>query len=269
MVEACLRALPDILSGKQAPTDVMFPNSSMALVEGIYKNNVLADSFNGILADSIVAYLRARKDHKPIRILEIGAGTGGTTYMVLKKLTEWSKTANRDRIEEYCYTDISKAFLIHAETEYACEHPFLTTQIFDVENLVEEQQVEANHYDLVIASNVLHATRNIRQTLRNTKGVLRKNGLIVLNEMAANTLFSHMTFGLLEGWWLYEDTALRMEGCPGLLPETWEEVLEDEGFNSAFYPAKEDRKFGQQIIVSESDGIVRQKKHMQAGPVCD
>ncbi|WP_250625011.1 class I SAM-dependent methyltransferase [Bacillus subtilis] len=31
-------------------------------------------------------------------------------------------------------------------------------------------------YDAVIAANVLHATKNIRQTLRNAKAVLKKTG---------------------------------------------------------------------------------------------
>ncbi|MCG8399781.1 class I SAM-dependent methyltransferase, partial [Bacillus atrophaeus] len=78
--------------------------------------------------------------------------------------------------------------------------------------------IEAGGYDVVIAANVLHATKNIRQTLRHAKAVMKHNGLLLLNEMAGNSLFPHITFGLLEGWWLYEDPALRIPGCPGLYP---------------------------------------------------
>ncbi|EGD45657.1 Mycocerosate synthase., 6-deoxyerythronolide-B synthase [Ruminiclostridium papyrosolvens DSM 2782] len=256
LVEATLRALPDILTGKVPATDVMFPNSSMELVEGIYKNNPISDYFNGNLADTLVAYIEKRRQDQSgrLRIIEIGAGTGGTSEMVFEKIKPF-----RDYIEEYCYTDVSKAFLLHAEKEYGSDNPYLTFQIFDVEAPIAKQNISAGGYDVVIAANVLHATKNIRQTLRNIKAILKKNGLLLLNEISGNTLFTHLTFGLLDGWWLYEDTALRIPGCPGLSSQTWQSVLEDEGFQQVFFTAQEGHVYGQQNIAAESDGVVRQK----------
>ena len=121
LVEACLRALPEILTGKRLATDVIFPNGSMHLVEGVYQGNAGADYFNGVLADTAVAYVRERLARDPsaeIRILEIGAGTGGTTSAILPALAPFN-----DRIREYCYTDLSQAFLMHAEQRYALGMP--------------------------------------------------------------------------------------------------------------------------------------------------
>ena len=118
-------------------------------------------------------------------------------------------------------------------------------------------------YDIAIAANVLHATRNIRHTLRNTKATLRKNGLLILNEISASSLFTHLTFGLLEGWWLYEDPGLRIPGCPGLSPQIWQSELENAGFRSILFPEPETHELGLQIIVAESDGVVRQKREEQ------
>lgn len=257
LVEAMLRALPEILTGKVLATDIMFPNSSMELVQGIYKHNLIADYFNGVLADTLVAYIKERLQQEPsakIKILEVGAGTGGTSEMVFQKLRPY-----KDHIQEYCYTDISKAFLMHAEKEYGPECPYLTYKIFNLKVPVTEQGINEGSYDIVIATNVLHATKNIRQTIRNTKAVLQKNGIILLNEISDNSLFNHLTFGLLEGWWLYEDAALRIPGCPGLYPETWQSVLESEGFKSVFFPVEESHTLGQQIIVAESDGVIWQR----------
>ena len=259
LVERCLRALPEILTGKCQATDIMFPNGSMELVQGIYKGNVVADYFNEVLGDTVVAYIRERLARDPapegIRILEIGAGTGGTTAMVLPKLQPFQA-----HIREYCYTDISRAFLLHAQQEYAPAHPFLTMQLFDVEQSVAAQGIEVGGYDLVIATNVLHATKNIRRTLTNTKATLRQGGLLLLNELNRSALFVHLTFGLLEGWWRYEDAALRLPGCPGLAPDTWARVLTEEGFCNVFFPAEETHVLGQQIIVAQSDGIVHQTR---------
>ncbi|MCU7933261.1 MAG: SDR family NAD(P)-dependent oxidoreductase [Candidatus Thiodiazotropha sp. (ex Dulcina madagascariensis)] len=258
LAEATLSTLPEILKGKVPATDILFPNSSMELVEGIYKQNEVSDYFNGILADTAVAYIKERLNRDAaaqIRLFEIGAGTGGTTARVLPRLEPY-----RENIAEYCYTDLSRAFLMHAEKEYGPGHPYLTYRIFNAESPVLDQGVAAGSYDLVIATNVLHATKNIRRTLRNTKAILRNNGLFLLNEINRNDLFTHLTFGLLEGWWLYEDTALRISGCPGLYPETWRDVLGWEGFDAVFFPARQAGVLGQQIIVAESNGLVRQKQ---------
>lgn len=256
LVEATLKALPQIITGKTPVTDIMFPNSSMELVEGIYKNNINSDYFNGVLADTVVAYVKEHISQglsKSIRILEVGAGTGGTSAMVFEKLKPYQKY-----IQEYLYTDISKAFLMHAEKEYGNENPYLTYKLFNVELPIAGQGIDEGGFDIVIATNVLHATKSIRQTLRNVKAVMKTNGLIMLNELSCNSIFLHLTFGLLDGWWLYEDSALRIPGCPAIAPETWRTVLENEGFRSAFFPAEEAHNLGQQIIVAESDGIVRQ-----------
>ncbi|MFM2061280.1 MAG: polyketide synthase PksN [Cyanobacteriota bacterium] len=265
LVEPCLRALPKIITGKQQATDVIFPDSSIALVEDVYKGNLVADFYNRILQNSVVAYIQLRLVQDPtaqIRILEIGAGTGGTTAGLLAQLRPF-----QNNIAEYCYTDISKAFLQHAQREYAPTYPYIKTQIFDVEKPLAEQGIQPNHYDLLIAANVLHATKNIRNTLRNAKASLRKHGLIFLNEISTKTLFSHLTFGLLEGWWLYEDAALRIAGSPALSSNSWANVLTEEGFSSVTFPAlfaaKSVDDFGQQIIFAQSDGVVRQKNHLQ------
>ncbi|MGF2819215.1 beta-ketoacyl synthase N-terminal-like domain-containing protein [Bacillus subtilis] len=262
LVETALKALPEILTGKASATDILFPNSSMDLVEGVYKNNQVADYFNDVLADTLTAYLQERLKQEPeakIRILEIGAGTGGTSAAVFQKLKAW-----QTHIKEYCYTDLSKAFLMHAENKYGPDNPYLTYKRFNVEEPASEQHIDAGGYDAVIAANVLHATKNIRQTLRNAKAVLKKNGLLLLNEISDHNIYSHLTFGLLEGWWLYEDPDLRIPGCPGLYPDTWKTVLESEGFRYVSFMAEQSHQLGQQIIAAESNGVVRQKKRTGA-----
>ncbi|MCR8978417.1 SDR family NAD(P)-dependent oxidoreductase [Brevibacillus laterosporus] len=262
LLEAAMRALPKIVTGGVLATDILFPNSTMKLVEGIYKHNPVSDYFNEVLSNTVVAYIQNRieqKNPERIRILEIGAGTGGTSAMVFEKIKHY-----QEFVEEYRYTDISKAFLIHAENEYGPSIPYLNYQTLNVEEPITNQNIHTGAFDIVIAANVLHATKNICQTLRNAKSALKKHGLILLNEMSENTLFTHLTFGLLAGWWLYEDPWLRIPGCPGLYPHQWQDALEREGFHSIFFPALQAHELGQQIIVAESDGIVRLQESLPA-----
>ena len=69
-------------------------------------------------------------------------------------------------------------------------------------------------YDILFATNVLHATRNMEVTIQNCKALLRKGGLLIANELSAKTEFLTLTFGLTEGWWLYDDVQRRIPGKP-------------------------------------------------------
>ncbi|WP_440119140.1 SDR family NAD(P)-dependent oxidoreductase [Paenibacillus sp. QZ-Y1] len=267
LAETALKHLPDILRGHKQATDVLFPNSSMTLVEGIYKNNPIADYFNEVLGSQLIAIIEEKRKKNAtirLRIIEFGAGTGGTSTPVLDKLRPYAQ-----HIEEYCYTDISSSFLLQAEQRYGDEHPYLTYRKIDVTKQLHDQSIDEAVYDIAIAANVLHATANIRQTLRHIKAALKKQGHLFLNEITDNTLFAHITFGLLEGWWLYEDEALRIPGCPGLTPKTWKKVLAKEGFRSTRFPALNAEEWGQQIVVSQSDGIIihEMKQNSASHPV--
>jgi NADPH:quinone reductase-like Zn-dependent oxidoreductase/3-oxoacyl-(acyl-carrier-protein) synthase/acyl carrier protein len=132
--------------------------------------------------------------------------------------------------------------------------------LLDIEKPPAAQGIEPGSYDVVIAANVLHATGDIRRTLRHAKAALRRNGVLLLNEMSRNSMFSHLTFGLLEGWWLYQDDHLRIPGCPALAPDRWRDVLGDEGFRTASFPAEAAHILGHQIVLAESDGVIRQER---------
>ncbi|KHL52120.1 amino acid adenylation protein, partial [Xanthomonas cannabis pv. cannabis] len=252
LMDACLRNLPAILRGETAATAVMFPDGSMQLVENVHRNHPIADYFNEGVAETVtdyVSYRVGRDRGVRLRILEIGAGTGGTSSKVLPKLLSW-----REQIDEYRYTDLSKSFLFYAQDTYGPDAPFLKTSILDIEAPLTAEHAHADKrgsYDVVIAANVLHATRNIDRTLRNAHAFLRDGGLLVLNEMSENCAFSHLTFGLLEGWWLYDDESARMPGCPGLFPGEWARQLERIGFADVHFPLDGALSLGQQVIVAQ------------------
>ncbi|WKB56131.1 SDR family NAD(P)-dependent oxidoreductase (plasmid) [Eleftheria terrae] len=265
LAEAALQALPDILAGRRAATDVLFPRGSLELVGAVYQGNPASDFYNDVLAGLLAGQVQERVRHDPaarVRILEIGAGTGATTARVLRQLEPL-----RDHIGEYCYTDISKVFLMDARQRYAAGPGYLTFKLFNVEQPLREQEIEVGAYDIVVACNVLHATRNIRRTLRNAKACLRRQGLLLLNELSSISLLHHLTFGLLDGWWRYEDERVRIAGSPALPPAMWRRVLEAEGFLHIGFPASGAHEHGQQIVVATSDGWVRQPAALRVDPV--
>ncbi|CAM4024821.1 SDR family NAD(P)-dependent oxidoreductase [Bordetella tumulicola] len=264
LVDLAMRALPDILVGRRKATDVLFPNSSLELVERVYKTETVGLAYNHSLSDTLAAAVRARVEadpHAHLRMLEIGAGTGASTVGIIAALQPWQA-----QVAEYCYTDLSKAFLFHAQQHYAPRAPYLRTQLFNVEQPLAGQDVQPGSYDFVIAANVVHATKNVRNTLRNAKALLRRNGVLLLNEISEKSLRGHVTFGLLDGWWLNEDCEVRIPGSPGLYPQAWQRVLEEEGFHSVQFPCAPVHASGQQIVVAFSDGVARQRRAQKEQP---
>jgi len=254
----CVRAYPGILRGEVPATDIMFPNSSTQLVEGLYKNNKAADHYNRLVSRNVYSYVVARvgrqEQAEKIRILEVGAGTGGTSAGVLEALKEYGEKV------EYVYTDISKAFTLHGQKEYGAGYPFVEFKMLDIEKEIEVQGYRRNDFDVVIATNVLHATRDMKKTLRNVKALLKTNGWLVINEGTAVSDFATLTFGLLEGWWLFEDEGNRIKGSPLLSSRMWEQLLKEEGFDEVVMicpTGSEGREHFQNVMIGESNGKVR------------
>ncbi|MFL0802940.1 MAG: polyketide synthase dehydratase domain-containing protein [Agarilytica sp.] len=253
LIETCLKSLPDILTGKTQATDIIFPNSSMGLVENIYKNNIVADFYNDALAKTIAYHIKKKITADPtakIRILEVGAGTGGTSALIFKALEPFEKN-----IADYHYTDLSKAFLLHAKEHYGPSTPYLSYGIFNAEHHPSTQNIQ-QEFDIVIGANVLHATQNMTDSLNNIKATLVQNGILAINEITQKNDFTHLTFGLLDGWWRFNDPEARIPGTAALSIRNWESLLEKLGYTDINRPASNAEHLGQQIIISRSDGVI-------------
>ncbi|MFM2061288.1 MAG: hypothetical protein RLZZ507_958 [Cyanobacteriota bacterium] len=261
LVWVCMNACLDVLCGKIAGTDVMFPNSSMERVEGIYKGNSQVDHYNRSVARNVLAYIRHHipklGKNKKIKILEVGAGTGSTSTMIFEAVREYGEHLS------YLYTDISPGLINYGRKTFAAEHPFVDFKILDVEKNVETQGYELFDFDIVIATNVFHATRNINNTLRCSKALLKTNGWLIINEGVKNLEFLTYTFGLLKGWWIYDDEKVRLPGGPILSLAMWRNVLYEEGFGAILSLNESsgiELDFGQDVILAESNGIIKRDR---------
>ena len=267
LATTALCELPGILAGQIQATDVLFPDGSLKLVEAVYKDNPGASRFSQTLARAAKDYVHARSQSEPgikIRILEIGAGTGGTSEPVFAALQ-----GNADVIGEYCYSDVSRSFLIHAQRHYTGQIPNLTTALFDVERPLSEQSLQAGSYDLVIAANVLHATADIERTLATVREALAPGGLLLLNETSQATLFTHVTFGLLDGWWRFADAQRRIPGTPSLTAGNWQKAAEAVGLEWVAATSAAEAALGQQILAARRPGShlgARPRKEMPKHP---
>jgi acyl transferase domain-containing protein len=154
--ERCGKQLAEVLQGKCDPIQLLFPDGSLTTAEKLYQDSPGTRTFNLLVQNAIATLLEQLPEGRKIRVLEIGAGTGGTTSYVLSQLP-----AERT---DYVFSDVAHLFMSKAKEKFA-NYPFVRYQILDIERDIETQGLAPHQFDLILAANVLHATSNLRQTL--------------------------------------------------------------------------------------------------------
>jgi len=172
------------------------------------------------------AFLELLGHNKPnLKIVEVGAGTGTTTQTILSGL---KNPAGQPMYSKYTFTDISAGFFPTAK-ERLQDFQNLEFMALDISRDPVEQGFTKNSYDIVIATNVLHATLNLHESLQNVRSLLRPGGRLILQELCSFSKESNYIWGTLSGWWLGGDDGRVSE--PYVSAERWELELTKAGFN--------------------------------------
>jgi acetoacetyl-CoA synthetase len=221
LISRCGGGLAEVLKGTRDPLELLFPDGAAKEMAALYKDSPTFGLPNALVPKALNALIGSLPGHRGLRILELGAGTGGTTAHLLPRLG--------GKCSEYFVTDVGAAFLSHARESFG-QYPFVRYGVFDVEKSPEAQGWQGGVFDLVIAANALHATADLTQTLRNVRQVLKPGGALVLLEGSAPRLWLDITFGLTEGWSRFKDSDLRPVYAL-LTPEQWRAPLRAAGFS--------------------------------------
>ena len=208
-----------VITGDQDPLPLLFVDGDYANAEAVYHDVNFACYFNNLLHVALNAFLQLPRV-SDLRILEIGAGTGGTAAFLLPSLSR--------HLGEYCFTDVSMAFLNRARAALKT-YSNVNFHLFDVERDPDAQGFATQQFDVVIAANVLHATRDLRSSLANLRKVLAPEGMLLLVEATRRERWIDITFGLTNGWWRFADRDLRYD-APLLSSSEWQALLDASGF---------------------------------------
>ncbi|WP_217245822.1 SDR family NAD(P)-dependent oxidoreductase, partial [Streptomyces sp. AC602_WCS936] len=220
LLDRTLEAYGPVLRGELPPAAVLFPGGDLGAVSAVYSGNQLFDPVNRAAAASLAQ--AAAGTGPGARIVEIGAGVGGTTASALAALDARGVTGF-----SYVYTDVSPAFLQHGRRRFGDR---IVPRLLDIEKNPAAQDFEDGSADLVVASNVLHATRDLARTLDHIRQLLAPGGRLVLVEMVVPAAVYTLTFGLTDGWWRYVDEQWRLPHGPLLDIGRWRALLADRGW---------------------------------------
>ncbi|MCQ8834287.1 type I polyketide synthase [Streptomyces malaysiensis] len=215
------RHLEEVLRGHMSALRLLTAEPAAHLLEQYY-DTAPVSRFHNRLAQAL---LRAQLSHWPadraLRILEIGAGTGGMTGALLPLLP-----ADRTR---YRYTDVSPAYLPRARNRFG-GYDFVEYGTFDLDRDPAEQGYREQGFDLVVAANALHTAKDLERALGRVASLLAPGGHLLAFECHdPETLLP--VFGALDSFHHRTDTALRPES-PLLTREQWPALLRRCGFTS-------------------------------------
>ena len=244
-VRHCATLLEAVLRDRVSPLETLFPQGSFALADALYRRSATMQYMNGLAASAVAAFVAARGG-SGIRVLEVGAGTGGTTAAILPQLPARGAT--------YRFTDVSSFFFERARQEFA-GYPFVEFSELDIDREPADQGHAAGAQDLVIAANAVHASRDLRAALHRLRRLVAPGGLLMLIESTVHLDWFDMTTGLIEGWQHFEDD-LRKDN-PLLAPEAWVAALREAGFEEAqAWPGPDSTAaaLGQHVLVARVAG---------------
>lgn len=248
LIARCGENLKPIWQGRVDPLQLIFPANSPNATADFYRHSHSFAALNKLLALAVADLTRTASITKPCRILEIGAGTGSATYHILPLLKQ---TPCR-----YTFTDVSRYFTQQAKQAFS-DYDFLDYRSLDISADLQAQGFEPSSYDIIIASNVLHATSDLELTLLHCRQLLADGGQLILLEGVQATPWVDAVFGLTEGWWAFNDS-LRQD-YPLLTQRQWQSALQDQGLDAEMLVLEnDDVPFKQALILAAAPHTVGQ-----------
>lgn len=232
--------LGGVLTGATNPWELM---NGDGLLEEVYRSGLSEDKTPAVQCE--VVSLLSRK--RPLRILEVGAGTGSATSKILARL-------GRANVARYTYTDISASFFQQAENEFNewSKSGVMDFRVFNAELDPGSQGFDLGSYDVIVAFQVLHATSRMDETIANCRKLLRPGGYLVATELTSKVARRSAVFGVLPGWWLGDDDG-RLNG-PEMLEGEWDSRLRRNGFDGIqwSFRDREDEGWSSSVMVARA-----------------
>ncbi|KAL4963693.1 type I polyketide synthase [Aspergillus stella-maris] len=227
-IVACMQRVLDNIAG-------VFEGTCNAL-HLLMEDDGLKDVYDFLLSfDSCHKFFATLGHSNPeLNILEVGAGTGSATARFLDYLhaPDGSRLYSR-----YTFTDVSAGFLAAAKERFS-RYEAIEYGVLNITEDPAQQGFKLETYDLIIASNVIHATPSLHRSLSNIKSLLAPGGRLFLQELAEECRAAEYIFGLLPGWWVGENDQ-RIDK-PYVSVDRWRQEMKSAGLDGIDFAIHEE-----------------------------
>ncbi|PZG21037.1 hypothetical protein C1J01_07830 [Nonomuraea aridisoli] len=168
---AAMNRLPELLRDEVPVQALLFAGDDMGTADGAYRENTVNRYLNAAVGETL--RWAAGRAAGPLRVLELGAGVGGTTVDALRALT--------GQDVEYLFTDVSRYFLTLGRERFG-DRPGVRFALFDINADPADQDVPPGSQDVLLSANVLHNARHARDVVAGLGRLLAPGGLFVFVE---------------------------------------------------------------------------------------
>lgn len=170
-----------------------------------------------VLIDMVIA----NHDHpSSVRVVEIGAGTGGLTSVTLPYCYRFGMN--------YAITDISAGFFSDLKTEFRELGKGTSYYEWDI----NEKNPKGETFDLILAANALHAVPCVDTALKNAAQALAPGGFLLLEEVTDSMALAVGIWGFIPAVWEVQDPHNRQAGM-FMSKELWEKAAHRCGLTLA------------------------------------
>lgn len=227
-IRSCCESHYGLFKGEIVPVSLFFHESSSDVAKTIYTDNPVSVYTNAVARKAITEIIKENSsENKKFRILEVGAGIGGTSAELFREIADFNV--------EYDFSDISEFFLNNASKRFA-EYDFINYKFLDINKDLQSQGCSYGEYDMVFGVNVIHDAENLDYTIENIKRILKPDGYLVMIETTDNMKSQMVSLGFLEGLNpVYED--MRNENKKAFMNEQqWLKLLSGHDMvSNSFY----------------------------------
>ena len=117
---------------------------------------------------------------RTLRILELGAGTGSASEILLQLLAERGLLS---QVERYRITEPNAYFRRCGQRKLTAKYPNLPLEWApDLDLPWKSQEIDSGEFDLVYAVNVMHISKNLLFSLSEARSALATDGWLVIGE---------------------------------------------------------------------------------------
>ncbi|GME26008.1 BcPKS16, polyketide synthase [Neofusicoccum parvum] len=210
-----------LATGTDDPVALLFGSSnSQRVLEDFYTNSPMLATLTELLVD-IITRVVAGSGSNTVKIVEVGAGFGGTTKRLAAALESISRPV------QYTFTDIASTLVRNAVKKLA-KYEWMEFHSLNLEHEAPERM--KGSFDIAIGTNCVHATKNRAATMSRIRELLNEDGFAVLSEVTQIIDWYDIVYGLLEGWWMSNDADYPLQP-----PESWMRSFTEAGFTSVTY----------------------------------
>ena len=223
-----------VASGQQSGDHNLLGPQGVPLWLNYFHNDNLTYAVNNWVGAVLAA------DHvstrRTLRILELGAGTGSASEILLQLLAERGLLS---RVERYRITEPNAYFRRCSQRKLTAQYPNLPLEWapLDLDLPWKSQGIASEEFDLVYAVNVMHISKNLLFSLSEARSALATDGWLVIGECVRpyddQPIYPELMFQILDSFTNVE-TDPEVRPNPGFLTaEQWRRAFSRAGFTQA------------------------------------